>query len=145
MWNISAVQFDEFTTSPKHSMGCKLSLTCLIRDSMFFKKGDVVVLYNVVIFRFSALNHREKWCQSTVAVPQRHPSEQEMENSSAVLVSLVASRISSLLVLEFSLRTASAWSSAGLVSSPTMQQGGWFIWPLFKFSLISRPLCLNAG
>lgn len=37
--------------------------------------------------------------------------------SLAILLSLVGSRVSSLIVLEFSLRAVSAWASAGLVSS----------------------------
>lgn len=37
--------------------------------------------------------------------------------SLAVLLSLVGSRVSSLIVLEFSLRAVSAWVSAGLVGS----------------------------
>lgn len=37
----------------------------------------------------------------------------------AVLLSLVGSRVSSLIVLEFCLRAVSAWGSAGLVSSET--------------------------
>lgn len=37
----------------------------------------------------------------------------------AILLSLVGSRVSSLIVLEFCLRAVSAWGSAGLVSSET--------------------------
>lgn len=40
-----------------------------------------------------------------------------------VLLSLVGSRVSSLIVLEFSLRAVSAWASAGLVSCVNTADG----------------------
>lgn len=40
--------------------------------------------------------------------------------SLALLLSVVGSRVSSLIVLEFCLRAVSAWASAGLVSSQTL-------------------------
>lgn len=43
--------------------------------------------------------------------------------SLAILLSLVGSRVSSLIVLEFSLRAVSAWASAGLVSSSNTWKG----------------------
>lgn len=40
--------------------------------------------------------------------------------SLALLMSVMGSRVSSLIVLEFCLRAVSAWASAGLVSSQTL-------------------------
>lgn len=62
-----------------------------------------------------------------------------------MLLSLVGPRVSSLIVLEFCLRAVSAWASAGLVSSPTMQPSRQAVQSQFHVALIPCSLCLATG
>lgn len=62
-----------------------------------------------------------------------------------MLLSLVGPRVSSLIVLEFCLRAVSAWASAGLVSSPTMQPSRQSVQSHFQVSRIPCSLCLATG
>lgn len=62
-----------------------------------------------------------------------------------MVLSLVGPRVSSLIVLEFCLRAVSAWASAGLVSSPTIQLSRQSVQSQFQVWLIPCSLCLATG
>lgn len=62
-----------------------------------------------------------------------------------MLLSVVGPRVSSLIVLEFCLRAVSAWASAGLVSSPTVQPSRQSVQSQFQASPIPCSLCLATG